>query len=585
MRNTVTVCLALAVPTLLLASALQPMTVLPDETSPVDQAGPITSLVTPAGTGGGESYVIGIVDTVGGTTYDWQNNGPAYRQLVNSAEHGIHVAWMYSASDQTTFPDRNMRYNFYDYTTRTWNWIEPGDHMQSGVNVFTERCGFGNLDADPATGVAVVSAHLGTPIYPEVARDMAPGAGLFEYCPGDPTMSGYLWPYISVGQNSAVHCACIDDASQNMIFYSKVDPWCTWADPVGMAAPQPDPNFPDQNVAASKVSDKVCVTWVYSPDGYSQKPGFYRISTDGGSSWEASTELLWPDAYGTDTLTSFHITSLFPFYDLSDMLHIVASVAPFVRDTNWILPAEIWHWDEGTDAWTEIFRGCDSIMAPIGYNAIVSCRPSMGTDMDGNLFVAWENFDGLNYEPGPPERLRADIFWSYSTDNGAAWETPEKITDGGEVTYRFPCMMDYITDTVAVAYLLDDSCGFYLYAEGPATNNPIIVQRWENPVGGGVAEKPRVNTLRMTASAAPNPFDHSTRISWSAPYAGDVSLVVYDMAGRSVRTLVSGRTEPGRFTVAWDGRDDQGSEVAAGVYLYKYALGTDQATGKLLLAE
>ena len=57
------------------------------------------------------------------------------------------------------------------------------------------------------------------------------------------------------------------------------------------------------------------------------------------------------------------------------------------------------------------------------------------------------------------------------------------------------------------------------------------------------------------------------------------------MAGRPVRTLLSGRTGPGRFTVAWDGRDDEGSEVGAGVYLYKYALGTDRVTGKLLLAE
>ena len=572
------VCILLAVPALLLASTMEPLTVLPVE-GPVDLSQPLTTPGPNLPTDGG-GFVIGIVDTIGGTTYDWQSNGPAYRHLVNSPGFGIHATWMYSASDETTFPDRNMRYNYYDHSVGAWNWVDP-DFMASGVNTFTERCGFGNMDADPSTGVAEVSAHLGSPIHPEIARDMAPGAGIFEYCSGSPTVETYQWPYIAAGQNGTIHCGIIDEATTDALFYTQVNPWCTWSTPMSFPAPQPEPMFPDQNVAASKVSDKVTVTWVNSPDGYSQKPGFQRTSTDGGASWGSATEILWPEAYGTDTLTSFHITSLFPFYGRDDDLHYVVAVAPYVRDTNYILPAEIWHWNgANTPNWNQIHRGSEVIEWAIGYNAIMSCRPSLGEDDDGNLFVAWEEFDGINYEPGPPERLRADIYWSNSADNGVNWMDAEKITDGGTVTHRFPSILDYLTDTVAVSYMIDQHAGFYLYAEGPATNNPIVVQKWANPLIG-VKEGGRIEPLAMEVSATPNPFRRTSRLSYAVPTAGEVSLSVYDITGQSVAELVSGRKLAGRYSVNWN----PDSELAAGVYLYQYIHDDRKLSGKLLLTE
>ena len=60
-------------------------------------------------------FTIGTVDTVGGTTVDWQLNGPSLRMLVNSAGHGIYVVWMYSADTTVYCPDRNMRLNYYDH--------------------------------------------------------------------------------------------------------------------------------------------------------------------------------------------------------------------------------------------------------------------------------------------------------------------------------------------------------------------------------------------------------------------------------------------------------------------------------------
>ncbi len=70
----------------------------------------------------------------------------------------------------------------------------------------------------------------------------------------------------------------------------------------------------------------------------------------------------------------------------------------------------------------------------------------------------------------------------------------------------------------------------------------------------------------FTATAAPNPFNPAVTIAWDLPRAGDLEVQVFDLAGRLVRTLRGGPAEAGRGSIAWQGRDDAGRALAAGVY-------------------
>ncbi|UCG43269.1 MAG: T9SS type A sorting domain-containing protein [candidate division WOR-3 bacterium] len=582
--------LVLLVPVLALAVSNMPTVDVVAPEGPVRPGEPVVTQETRIEPGE-PAVLVGTVDTVGGTTYDWCGNGPIYRFIVNSPEYGVHVAWMYSAhTANTEFPDRNMRYNFYDYSAG-WNWIDP-DYMQSGVTIFTGRVGYGNLDADPSSGVAVVPCHIPAPVTHriDVARDMGPGTGIFEYCEGSPTLEGYLWPPVAVDANGKFHIHCVEDVGdRDNIYYSGGATWCNWTSPIRTAPPQPDPLFPTQNVAASKVSDNVCLTWTYSPTGYSQKPGFYRISTDGGTSWGDPTQLMWPQAYQGDTLTSFHLSSLFPFYDSDDQLHIVAGVTPFVRDTNWILPAEIWHWDQSTDAWSRVHRADpESLLANVGYNASIAGRPSIGEDNRGNLYVAWEEFDGVNYESLPVGRLRGDIWGAGSDDDGATWYTAVRLTGPGEsCSNRFPSVIDmavegaYSNDTVMILYEKDLHAGFFVQNEGPATNNPIVVHKVRGgDFGVGVKERGKaVLPDRLEIEAKPNPFGRSTVISYALPMTTEVTLAIYDEAGRPVQTLHKGLTQAGRHTATWNA-----SEMPAGVYFYKLHAGDQTLSEKLVVS-
>jgi hypothetical protein len=76
----------------------------------------------------------------------------------------------------------------------------------------------------------------------------------------------------------------------------------------------------------------------------------------------------------------------------------------------------------------------------------------------------------------------------------------------------------------------------------------------------------------------PNPFNPTTNIKFSIVNSGDVKLVVYDIQGREVQTLVNESLKPGTYEAAFDG-----SMLNSGVYFYKLITGTFSETKKMIL--
>ncbi len=81
----------------------------------------------------------------------------------------------------------------------------------------------------------------------------------------------------------------------------------------------------------------------------------------------------------------------------------------------------------------------------------------------------------------------------------------------------------------------------------------------------------------------PNPFNPMTGISFDLPRAGQTHLVVYDVAGREVRTLVNADLAAGEHTYIWNGADDAGRQVSAGVYLYHLRSGAVDEVRRMTL--
>ncbi len=105
----------------------------------------------------------------------------------------------------------------------------------------------------------------------------------------------------------------------------------------------------------------------------------------------------------------------------------------------------------------------------------------------------------------------------------------------------------------------------------------------EDPDTG--TDEPVIPLRLDLAQNAPNPFNPVTSIAFTLPdsYDGRVELVVYDLLGRRVRTLVDGRLVAGRHVATWRGRDDAGRAAASGVYLYRLLTDDGERRGRMTL--
>jgi hypothetical protein len=85
---------------------------------------------------------------------------------------------------------------------------------------------------------------------------------------------------------------------------------------------------------------------------------------------------------------------------------------------------------------------------------------------------------------------------------------------------------------------------------------------------------------------APNPFARGVQLRFDLPLAPagrwPVEVAVYNVAGRKVRTLVQADLEPGAYAYAWDGRDEGGVTMAAGIYFVRIRAGTNEARERVV---
>jgi fibronectin type 3 domain-containing protein len=143
---------------------------------------------------------------------------------------------------------------------------------------------------------------------------------------------------------------------------------------------------------------------------------------------------------------------------------------------------------------------------------------------------------------------------------------------------------------VIAAWKAFDEYGFEL--PGFETGDPIELRVWSqnqnrelyvsadlnnnwfgmSPLTSGsivVTNEDAIPTTFELGQNYPNPFNPSTTIDFTIPADMKISLTVFDITGRQIRTLVSGQfTTQGYHSILWDGKDANGSEVSAGLYIY-----------------
>jgi len=80
----------------------------------------------------------------------------------------------------------------------------------------------------------------------------------------------------------------------------------------------------------------------------------------------------------------------------------------------------------------------------------------------------------------------------------------------------------------------------------------------------------------------PNPFNHATHIEFNVKQTTDIDISIFDIGGRLVRTLTSGRLNPGIYSIEWDGADQEGRISATGIYFARLTATDNSLYRKML---
>jgi hypothetical protein len=114
----------------------------------------------------------------------------------------------------------------------------------------------------------------------------------------------------------------------------------------------------------------------------------------------------------------------------------------------------------------------------------------------------------------------------------------------------------------------------------------ILATWFQEPLSGVGVEDATAPAGRLVLEAPrPNPSRGAAALRFTLPRAGRARLVLMDLAGRHVRTLLDGAQPAGEHETAWDGRDERGAPARAGLYWARLEAGGEAAVRKLIRLE
>ena len=80
----------------------------------------------------------------------------------------------------------------------------------------------------------------------------------------------------------------------------------------------------------------------------------------------------------------------------------------------------------------------------------------------------------------------------------------------------------------------------------------------------------------------PNPFNPSTNIAYTITKYNYISIVIYDVKGNQIMSLVNEYKTPGQYRINWNGKNEKGIPVAGGLYFYSIRSGEFRETKKMI---
>jgi photosystem II stability/assembly factor-like uncharacterized protein len=477
------------------------------------------------------AFVLGV------PMYRTENGGATWGQ-VGSSNHVDHHAMVFDPADHTRIFEGNDGGIYVSASSGT-SWTKL--YNQPTNQFYAIEIDYSNPQR--LYGGTQDNGTLRTPTGADDDWEMIFGGDGF-YCNVDPTDSDVLYVEYQYGNlyKSTDFGYSWDPATDGIDPYDRTN----WSTPVVI-----DPGTPQ--------------TLYYC----SQR--VYR-STDGANSWSPISGDLTDGAHGGGygTITTLAVSATDPgvIYVGTDDSNVWVTIdggSNWIRvsgslPNRWVTRVAIDPLDPGTAYVTFSGLRWDE---NIGYVYRTTDYGSTWSDITGDLPAAPVN--ALVVDPADPARLfvGSDVGCFYTEDYGASWNM---LGTGLPAVPVYDLKLHSPT-----RILVAGTHGRSMYS-------------FDLTALPGLASVETADLAGLTElSNSPNPFTGATTIRLSLPSATKIGLDVYDVAGRRVRSLVTGRLAAGPHEFVWDGRNDAGRPIASGIYFVRLVTPEGTATRTLNL--
>jgi endonuclease/exonuclease/phosphatase family metal-dependent hydrolase len=218
----------------------------------------------------------------------------------------------------------------------------------------------------------------------------------------------------------------------------------------------------------------------------------------------------------------------------------------------------------------------------VGYNQQVE------TIKSGDIIN--ENDFGVDFLPDWDSTAIIDLFSRQTHKRmGYTWRNDGSSFNPGKLDYIFysDASIDtgkhYILNTLAIDQTDLDNYNLQLDDTQEASDHlPLVFDIIVSSNVGVGDDDALPNSFRIYPNY-PNPFNSTTKIDYQLPKKTNVQLVIFDILGRSVITLVDDILQPGYKTITWNGIDAFGNNVSAGMYFYMIQTGKNREVKKMVL--
>jgi hypothetical protein len=454
------------------------------------------------------------------TDYDRQPNGSMGRHIVLPSG-GFQFAWTYRFGGNNA--NRRAYYNFH----------YPPSYWLGATAVFIEPSIASGLD-HMADGRALVAATISSisGYMPAIAIDAVEGGGVFTpiEIPVPNWLDTILMPQ---------PCVHTDDmyisgtSSDGLYMIKSTDEGTTWSNWILVDSTGSHESWAD---FAGKTA------LVYEAGTYFETV-FCWETTDNGVTWSADTVFI---PTPQDSVVGYVWNSA--IYDNNGYLHVVFNCIDTTQagqggpDFSGCR-SQIRHWNQENGQFSIVASGWWTLNPGPGFPhpTVSECQITIDR-VTGTLYSTWCQADSGDVAANGYTNL--EIYGAYSTDNGANWSTPINITNsqspGALPGYcENDCWQSIaeIThgDTVFIFYMNDKDAGCSVYGQGIPTDNPMLFYPYSFSVG--VEEQNAALHPSFLLNITPNPAANKITISYTLLKPGNVSLKLYSIDGRLVRSI------------------------------------------------